>query len=249
MRRTLALIAGTLCFLLVPSTAARAAYRFWDVSQTPGVSLGGSLACSRGPTTLVAWHEEPGEVRSRALVGGAWEAPVEHGPGVFPVLGWGNAGAVLAYASGTEIVIIEGNGTSWGSPLIISHDVEVAGLDVWCSPDEAPDLAYLVWETVAGEVRFARRTTGGWSQPEVVFQETTPLTWYEPQVCPSTGVGGFVPRVYFLHQAKVKYVQHDGASWTPPAIVSTIPSAGVDIDVAAGPDRRHRILSLAPQGG
>jgi hypothetical protein len=232
--------------LLLPASS-RAGYRYANASESPGASIRASVACSGGPATMVAWEEGPGEIRTRLTVDGGWQPFVSHGAGNRPVLGWGVTGVILAHASGTDVVVREGAGAAWSPPVFLGNEDTVSSVDLWCAATEDVDPAYLVWETSAGQVRFSCRTAAGWSAPATIYQAAENSGPLEPQVCPTTSGGGSVPRVYFLVTPNLKYVQRDGSTWTAPSTVTTLPSAGTDFDVAAGPDLRHSILCLTPQ--
>lgn len=226
---------------------AIAAYQFTNISQTPGISIQGSLAHSGGPASIVAWEEGPGTVHSRLLAADVWQDPIEHGSGTRPVLAWGRAGAILAYASGNDVIVREGNGSSWSEPIHMSGSEAVLSLDLHCAKEPASDLAYLVWETVPRKLYFATRTTTGWSAPAMVYQPTDGYGPMEPQVSMTRSGTALVPRIYFLIPPRLKYIQREGASWGAPVLISSLQTAGTDFEVAAGPDLRHFILSLGPQ--
>jgi hypothetical protein len=249
MRRNLVVHLMVVLLALSAGGPAAAAYHFWNVTQTPDVSIGGNISFSHGPATLVAWSEGSNQIWSKVLVGQDWRPAVHHGAGESPTMGWGRSGVVLAYVSGTEIVIREGNGVEWNTPVALPEGAPIRAPDVWCSEEGPPDPAYLVWEMTTGEVRFSRRTDSGWSPPETVFVPQVFIGWGEPHVRPTQTPDGIVPRVYFFNMGMLKYSQLENDGWTPPVSVPGLLSAGTGMDVAVGPDLRHHLLSLAPQPG
>jgi hypothetical protein len=232
--------------ILVPREAV-SAYQFTNVSETPGISIFGSVAPSGGPATMVAWQEGSGSIRTRLLSGDTWQSPINHGAGTGPVLAWGRSGVILAYASGTDVVVREGNGSAWSAPIHLGCGEAVSDLDLTCTDDPAVDLAYLVWETPTGKLYFASRSAAGWSAPEMARQVGNVYAPLEPQVAPILSGSNIVPRLYYLDLPNIWYVDRVGAGWSTPSMVPTLPSAGTDFEVAVGPDLRHYILSLGLQ--
>jgi hypothetical protein len=245
--RRLSTFSVILFSLVLVATTTQAAQCFWNVSQSPGDSYCGNLACSRGSTVLIAWTEGGSQIWTRSQARGVWQGAVYHGAGDSPTMAWGATGVVLAYVSGSQIVIVEGNGTAWNPALIVHESGAVQMPSVWCSGDAGSYDAYLVWMMATGEVRFMRRSQTGWTNPELVYD---PPTFYDMPCAvarPTLDDGQIVPRVYFFNQSKLKYSQLDGITWSAPVTVPTLQVAGSDLDVAVGSDMRHHILSLAPQ--
>jgi len=246
-------------FLLVTlaSTICQAGYVIQSISNPIYDARRPTLACSPSGTLMVAWAAEDFGIWSQAfhafaLDGGAITEPVYHGPGHTPAICWTAEGFVLAYTSGSQVIIRQGSGDTW---LPGSHVIETGGILDWTRPDlaQAPsaglDSAWLTFDVRGSsylcDVWFVRVTTVSWQEAEILVSDIDyPAS---PRVTHALVGTVLEPRVYYLcNFFELQYRQRSGPVWSEPMIVPG-EVFGMDMDANAGPDMSQCILSLGPQ--
>ncbi len=236
--------------LLILVAAPAVAHQLHQISDSPGESHLCRIASDHWANTVVAWVEETdGTVWTRSWSLGELHPAVSHGPGEWPdVATSGEAGFTLAYASGGEIIVKEGDGNSWSQARVYSQAGAQLTLprltgfhgDMWVHG------IYLCWRNDLGEIHFAQRHQGDWGTAEFVMD-------YEgwpglAQAVPGPPDDPWQPRVFVMWDVGLYSSQRSGAGWGPaePVLPGAMP-LGAEYAVGGGGDRPIQILSNGTQ--
>lgn len=234
--------------LSLPAAGAQE-YHVYNVSASEASSNETAVACADDGSVVVAWVEAPGEVWTRRF-SGAWSGPVLVGNGADPCVAWSGGQFLLAYASGTGLVLWSGDGASWGlSQTIQGGGQPVTHPDLTPAPAGAAAQAYAVWQEMDTQVWFSQRVSGTWSAGQLVVDADPMSGEALPQVAPTIAASQILPRVYYFDAlSEIRYRQRAGGVWSDPVEVPGRNYA-IHMDVAAEPSFLHHIICNGPQPG
>lgn len=243
------LLLSILCFA---GPAEGSLYRLLNISETPNPSREPAIA-DAADRTIVAWEEAGSEIISRGVHADTIDPPIAHGPGRDPALCSVSGRVLLAFARDDAIVVREWLGQDWSAPVVLATGIgfPAAAPEFGVRLDTADEPVYLVWSeerrSLECDIWLAEWAGGAWQIPERVRERVAGAAEFVcAQVEPAASAGGDEPRVYwFANDVEILYVERSAGQWSAPVAVPG--SFGPLMEVAAGPDGRHHILTNGPQ--
>ncbi len=246
-----ALLAAAM-LILVEVAEGQFGFQIWNISGTPG--------SSREPVTadsyyghLVAWEESGAEIVTRRFAADMIFPPISLGPGRDPAMCSAVGRVFIAFAREDAIVVHEWLGEEWSAPVILSSGMgfPTASPEFGIRLETADEPIYLAWveerRSLESDIWFSERVGGAWRTPvrlrERIFGSAD---FAGVQVEPVGIDGSEEPRVYwFENDTEILFLERSAGQWLGPF---TVPgSFGPTMEVAAGPDGRHHILTNGPQ--
>jgi hypothetical protein len=227
-------------------------YRILNLSETPGSSREPAIA-DASDRTIVAWEESGAGIITRGVHADMIDSPIPHGPGRDPALCSASGRVILAFARDDAIVIREWLGQEWSAPVVLATGM---GFPTACPEfgvrlDTADEPVYLVWSeerrSLETDIWFTEWVSGAWQTPVRIRERIAGAPEFVcAQVEPAAGAGDDEPRVYwFGNEVEILYVARNAGQWSTPVAVPG--SFGPLMEVTAGPDGLHHILTNGPQ--
>ena len=196
-----------------------------------------------------AWVQD-GEIQTMCAEGDVLFGEGDHGPGEQPQLCGTHAGIMLAWIDGGQAQVRRFLDGAWDGP----HSVHGNGLPLTClsltgwQPALGYDFpdAYLCWQEADGTIWIAVWSVAyGWSYGAPVL-EAGGYAPARPRALPVLTDQGVQPRIYYLEDDLLRYVEYDQGAWTEPVAVADGHPFGTDFALAAGPGFSQHVLSLGP---
>lgn len=248
MRKSPAGFALLFCLLAVAPPLA--AHQLLQISDSPGESHLCRVASSPWQTIVVAWVEEGSGVWTRTWAAGDLDAPVFHGPGTHPDVGWAEGGFFLVWADAGVIHLREGSAEGvWDT--IQSYDAPASYYD-WPRVTGWYDSTwvhgvYVTWQSGQEEAWFLERDQGSWQTPELVMTGGEPWAVHWPQALPVIDGGTHFPRVFVMTEDTLVYCDRSGGLWGDPVPLHPgLSYFGGEFMVTHDSGDRQHVLSNGP---